>query len=142
MRGVVRDREVGYGSSSMYEEVGQEVQVAPLRVSTGSCTWPQRHRAHASSRPSRHCLCPNSLCSTAATCPSTPVVVVVGGGGVGSPGIMLLIYQKTPSSSHVPLKILSIETGDVSPLIDHSLPPDHPQGACRLSPGFGGPGGG
>ena len=26
---------------------------------------------------------------------------------------MLLIYQKSPSGSHVPLKILSIETGDV-----------------------------
>ena len=30
-----------------------------------------------------------------------------------SPGIMLLIYQKAPNGSHVPLKILSIETGDV-----------------------------
>uniref|UniRef100_A0A6T8IRM7 Uncharacterized protein n=2 Tax=Hemiselmis TaxID=77924 RepID=A0A6T8IRM7_HEMAN len=38
-----------------------------------------------------------------------------------SPGIMLLIYHKSPNSGQVPLKILSIENGDVLQSFKHQL---------------------
>jgi len=38
-----------------------------------------------------------------------------------SPGIMLLIYQKAPDGGHVPLKVLSIETGSVLQSFKHQL---------------------
>lgn len=38
-----------------------------------------------------------------------------------SPGIMLLIYHKASCGSHVPLKILSIDTGDVLKSFKHQL---------------------
>eukprot|EP00294_Goniomonas_avonlea_P008555 CAMPEP_0114547908 /NCGR_PEP_ID=MMETSP0114-20121206/4704_1 /TAXON_ID=31324 /ORGANISM="Goniomonas sp, Strain m" /LENGTH=430 /DNA_ID=CAMNT_0001732473 /DNA_START=60 /DNA_END=1352 /DNA_ORIENTATION=+ len=38
-----------------------------------------------------------------------------------SPGIMLLIYQKASNGGHVPLKILSIENGDVLQSFKHQL---------------------
>ena len=38
-----------------------------------------------------------------------------------SQGIMLLIYQKAPNGGHVPLKVLSIETGDVLQSFKHQL---------------------
>ena len=34
---------------------------------------------------------------------------------------MLLIYQKAPNGGHVPLKVLSIETGDVLQSFKHQL---------------------
>eukprot|EP00947_MAST-08B_sp_MAST-8B-sp1_P005943 g5943.t1 len=38
-----------------------------------------------------------------------------------SPGIMLLIFQRSEDQTHVPLKILSIETGEVLKSFKHSL---------------------
>jgi hypothetical protein len=45
--------------------------------------------------------------------PSLPNAPPPDAGYYRSPGIMLLIFQRSANQLHVPLKILNIETGEV-----------------------------